>query len=516
MTTRKLAFGDRARDKLIRGVDKLDRAVGCTLGPGGRIVLIEDQFGKVIATKDGVTVARAAYWPDQHEYLGAQLLQEAALKVAEEHGDGTTTCVVIGAELLRQAHKLIGAGYDPMRVAAEIREAHRIAANAIMANSTAVDGDARFAALVAHVSGNGDQRVTEAVSQAFAYVGASGVILLREGTGQRVELSRQEGFHIPKGWPHAQLAPESGKIRLEHSLVLVVNRVIYQPHQLMPCLEHAAERGMGIVIVCENVVGDALETVTQNCRNNGLQAIVAKPPGFDSRLFDFMQDLAVWCGATVQDLYTGFEGAIDPSMMGLVEAAEQSAHATILYGAGGDERGGELARRIAALEMQRSHGTAYDRDKAVERIGRLRGRVATIDVGAPTEVEAAEVKFRVEDAIYAVRSAYRDGIQPGGGTALYRASLLLPETPGGRALSLAMRAPATRILRNAGTDPAVLLEQIERGAHWGMGCDAYGIPCSMLSLPDPTAVVMGSLQAAVSSASTLMTADAAVLLTPEE
>lgn len=511
----KLAFGHAARDTIVAGINLLDRAVGCTLGPGGRIVLIEDSFGRVIATKDGVTVARATHVTDQHLQLGILLIQEAALKVAEELGDGTTTCVVVAAELIRQAHRLVGSGADPVQLAAEIRAAERVARNVIMQHSHPVDGDHRFAALLAHVSGNGDERVTKVVSDAFGWVGVSGVMLLREAVGQGITLSRQDGFHIPKGWPQPALAPESGTITLERgAFVLICNRTLFHGDDLMPCLQHAAERGAGIVIVCEQIVGDALETIVGNCRTDALQAVVVRPPGFDSRLFDFMHDLAMWCGATVQDLYTGMQGEILPDLMGYVGRVEQTRDSTTLF-VPAETSMANIQDRLAALEVQRASGNAYDRDKAIERIGRLRGRVAVIEAGAPTPAEALEVKYRIEDALCAVRAAYRDGIQPGGGTALYRASRQLPDTPGGRCLAAAMRAPARRIATNAGTDP-MHVEGATSNEHWHLGCDAYGLECSMLSLPDPTAVVIGALRSAVSSATTLLTAETAVMLSAQE
>lgn len=515
MTARRLSFGDEMRKHLVDGIDKLDRAVGCTLGPGGRIVLIEDQFGKVIATKDGVTVARSAYLTDQREYLGCLLLQEAALKVADELGDGTTTTVVVGSELIRQAQKLVSSGHDPVALAYDIRKAAKDATNIIMANSIPVAGDHRWAALIAHVSGNADARVTDAVTKAFQWVGQNGVMLLSEGTGTETTVRCQGGFRIARGWPSPLLAPESGKIALaDGAFVLIVNRVLYSGDDLIPCMQHAAEHGAGLIIVCENIVGSALETVVGNCRTDALRAIVVKPPGFDDRLFEFMHDLATWCGGTVQDLYTGMEGEIRPDLMGFVGSAEQDGKSTSMMDGACNQD--DLANRVRALEQQRDTGNAYDRDKAVERLGRLRGRIATIEAGAATATEAVELKYRIEDALCAVRAAYLDGVQPGGGTALYRASWMLPMSPGGRALSFAMRAPSIRILRNAGTDPIALVRAMQ-DTHWGMGCDAYGLQCSMLSLPDPTAVVTGALRAAVSAATTLLTADAAVMLVePEE
>lgn len=508
----RLSFGAASREKLVRGAHTLARAVGCTLGPGGRIVILEDRFGKPIATKDGVTVARAIHLADQQEHMGASLLADAALKVADEAGDGTSTCVIIAAELLFQAHRMVVAGVEPSQLAHEIRAAFRLAENEIMSNSLAIAGDPRFAALVSHVSGNGDERVTEAVTAAYRHVGTDGVILLEEGNGEKVEVRLQEGFRMAKGWPYPSLAPTDGnRIVFDDAFVLIAARTIWDARDILRCIAHAAEHQNSLVIVCENIVGEALETVVGNCRNAGFQALAVRPLGYGDKQWQFMHDLALWCGGGVQDKETGW---LIPEDMGFVRQVEQARDWTLLSGPVNDAN--QLRARIAMLEQERdTTANDYDRDKAVERLGRLRGRVSQIMAGAPTPTEAREVKDRIEDAINAVRVAYRDGIQPGGGVALWRASKKLGWTDGAKCLRAAMVAPSRVIARNAGTEPSASAMAMEENGEWAWGSDAYGIAHNMHSLPDPTTVVVSALRAAVSSICTILLAEASVVLSDE-
>ena len=508
----RLSFGAYAREKLVRGARILSRAVGCTLGPGGRVVIMEDRFGKPIVTKDGVSVARAVHLADAHEHMGASLLADAALKVADEAGDGTSTCVVMASELLFQATRMVTAGANPAELAAQMDQAFRLAENTIMSNSLAVAGDPRFAALVAHVSGNGDERVTNVVANAYKHVGTNGVILLEEGSGDRVELHLQDGFRIHKGWPQDALAPaDHDRIEIQEAMVLIASRTIWHAEDIMRCIQHAAQHDRGLLIVCENLVGDALETVVGNCRNADFQAAVVRPHGYGDKQWQFMHDLALWCGGRVQDKETGW---LVPEDMGVVARVEQARDWTLLNGPTNNK--GQLEARISQLDHIVATTTdQYDRDKAVERLGRLRGSIASIKAGAPTPSEAREVKDRVEDALNAARVAYRDGIQPGGGIALWRASEMVGFDEGATCLSRAMRAPAQRIARNAGTEPSVFAQAMDQRTEWAWGSDAYGEVCNMLSLPDPTAVVVSALRAAVSTVRTLLLAEAAVTLSED-
>lgn len=509
---KKLAFGQHAQQKMVAGARTLARAVGCTLGPSGKVVLIDDRFGRPIATKDGVTVARAVHLADPHEHMGANLLADAALKVAEEAGDGTTTCVVVAAKLLAKSFEAVIAGAVPPQFAADLGKAFQVAEEEILTRSLPVTQlGANWIEAVAGVSGNHDKRVVDAVAGAFQHVGMDGSILIREGDSDRIVLDLQSGFRIDKGWVQPALAPETGtEITVGQSLVCVSHRPIHHGHDVLPLIQYAADRGAGLVLVCENLTGTALETVIGNHRSGAVRIVYAKPPGFDARLWDYLHDIATATGATVNDLETG---ELRPEWMGACQAVKQTRHMTVLVDPYGDLSA--VQARVAALEdVRRKSSNAYDRDKAVDRLGRLRGRVAEIQVGAPTPVEAREIKDRIEDACHAVRSACREGVQPGGGTALARASLEVARlaTPAAMALAEAMRQPARKILRNGGVDPSLAWQAITSSGIWCRGADATGACCDMLAHPDPTVVVLAALRAAVSTVQTVLMAETAILI----
>lgn len=516
---RVLRHGAAARREIVRGVETLARAVGCTLGPGGRAVLFEDRFGTARATRDGATVAREVHLRDQHQQLGVSLVCDAAQQVAREAGDGTTTCVVLCAALLRRLDRLVTGGTEPMRLAQEVVAAGRVAESILLAHSQPADA-AEWVARVASVACKADQQIVQAVCRAYYHVGHAGVILLQEGHGGVVETEVRTGFRIDRGFAAPALIPESGRIVLQDPAVLVTTRTIVDGEELLGCLRACAEAGRPLVVVCDAIAGAALATVLGNVRAGAIKAAVVRAPGFEDRQWNFLHDLATWCGATVQDHATSLSRELDPSMMGWCARLEQGRDHTVLHDpAGGNQRA--VDDRIAALELLRdSTPSEYDRDKAVERIGRLRGRIVEIRAGAPTQIEAREIRDRVEDAIGAVRVAYREGVQPGGGTALWRAAAIMLgklKTRGARALAAAMAEPRALLLRNAGVReiPPVPLAGFEWRADWRLGLDHTGTLQDMLRYPDPTAVVRSALRAACSTAATILTADTAVLLAEE-
>jgi chaperonin GroEL len=499
---------------MVRGARVLSRAVAATLGPGGRVVLIDDRFGRVIATKDGVTVARAITLANNEENMGAKLLADAALKVADEAGDGTTTCVVIAAELLDRCNQLVLAGMDPAAVAQQVRAEAKDIEAAIWGNSTPIDGDPGWIALVASVSCKADSRVIQAVVAAYSHVGVEGSVLLQEGSSDHVEVDLQEGFRIDKGWHSGAMAPHTGLTHtLEDVLVLVAHRPITDAGELLPVMEFAASCKSGLLIVCEQILGSAQQLVTQNAQNAALKVLVVHPPGFDDRQWAFMDDLAAWCGATMHDMSTG---PLNPRNLGLVGKVQQDRRKTVLLTPLVPDKA-RIDKHIAGLvKRMKDEPNAYDRDKFAERLGRLRGKVASISVGCPTPAEAREVKDRTEDAIHAVRVAYRDGVQPGAGVALLRASLAHGDSPGAVALAAAVREPARIILRNAGREPSEALQAVNSDSRWQIGAAADGVKCSLLSFPDPTAVVIGALNAAVSTVTTLLLAETSISMADVE
>lgn len=510
MTPRNITHSTKARDALVRGANTLARAVGATLGPSGRIVLIDDRFGRVVATKDGVTVAKAVHLPNQEEQMGASLLRDAAIKVAETCGDGTTTCVVMAAKLLEEATKLVHGGADLVKLVREIEDAAGCAENLIMSRSQPAIGvgwDQR----IANVSGNHDPRVTQSVALAFDHVGANGSISIRDGNTDRIEVDRQEGFRIERGHFAAGLTPESGLIELEDALVLITNRTLTSGVELIPILQAAAAANLSLLIVCDGLVGEALETVTGNHRAGSIRVAAVRAPGFEGRQWDMLHDLAVWCDAEVQDIATG---RLDAAKLGAVANVTQDRSRTILRNPIG-QNVPALTSRIKNLESVRdTTSNEYDLDKAIERIGRLRGRVVEIRVGAPTETEAREIKDRIEDALHAVRIAHRDGVQPGGGTALLRAAhwLEMKQTLGAQAVRTALREPAAKIARNAGTPEHLAPMTVAIDLSWNTGCTADGEPVDMMQFPDPTAVVVGALRAAVSVVTTLLLAETSITI----
>lgn len=508
----RIRHGDTARGNLVKGAKILAKAVGATLGPNGRIVLIEDKFGKVIATKDGVTVARSITLPNNEQNMGVKLLADAALKVATECGDGTTTCVVIAAELLERCDQLVRAGVCPVKLTNEVRAAAAAAENLLWSNSMPIPSNAteQMVALVANVSCNGDERAVRAVVEAYRHVGVEGVIQLRDGDGDRVEVEIENGMQIDRGWHIPALASKDGQpITMENMAVLVAKRVISDAGEIAPLMQAAANVGMGLLVICEAIIGSSQETLIGNHKTDTMRCMTVMPPGFDDRQWDLMADIAAWCGAEVQDINTG---RLSSQCLGIVASVTQDRHRTVLTL--GRDPGPEVKQRIAALERARKGANDYDRDKLTSRIGRLRGRLATIKSGAPTETEAREIKDRIEDGINAVRVAFRGGVQPGGGTAFLRCGLLPHQTDGDRALAAALEAPAAKLYRNGGDDGTKLAMArsvaSSQGLLWSEGLDANGVRCSMLSFPDPTEVVVGAMRSAVSTVVTMLMAETSV------
>lgn len=509
MPQRTLSLAERNRLAIIRGAEQLGRAVGCTLGPGGHVVLIDDTFGRVIATKDGVTVARAVHLPDQHEQLGASILADAALKVADDAGDGTTTCVVFAVDLLKRCHSLVQAGHCPVAIGRQLGELAEVTRKILLSRSA--DPTGRLLQ-VAATSCNGDPRIIDAISAAVGHAGFDGVILIKEGHGDRIEVRAQSGIRFDRGWVSPALAPESGVIEFGLSAVLVAHKPLMTGASVIPHIRHAAGLGVPLVVVAEQVAGTALETVIGNCRSGVSRIAVVKCPGFDDRLWDNLHDVAVATGATVVDLATG---SADPRWLGTCASFRQDRHSSVIQGGGGDAAA--VSARLASLVASRQAlpPGGYDYDRLTERIGRLRGRVAEIHAGAPTPAEAREIKDRIEDAARAVVTAMRDGIHPGGGTALLRAAREIPATAVGKAFSAALSEPARRILRNAGQPDHLAALAADVSDAWSIGVDAStGLRRDMLEIPDCTATLISAVASGSSAASVLLTAEASILLSP--
>ncbi|KAA0972199.1 chaperonin GroEL [Aureimonas fodinaquatilis] len=527
MAAKEVKFSSDARDRLLRGVDILANAVKVTLGPKGRNVVIEKSFGAPRITKDGVSVAREIELEDRFENLGAQLLREVASKTNDKAGDGTTTATVLAQAIVREGAKAVAAGINPMDLKRGIDLAVAAAIADLQARSKKISTSAEVAQ-VGTISANGDKVVGEKIAEAMQKVGNEGVITVEESKALEFELETVEGMQFDRGYlsPYFVTNAEKMVAELEKPYILIHEKKLSNLQALLPVLESVVQSSRPLVIVAEDVEGEALATLVVNKLRGGLKIAAVKAPGFGDRRKAMLEDIAILTGGQVisEDLGIKLEN-VTLDMLGRAEKIQiTKENTTIVDGAGTSE---EIQARVAQIKAQIEETTSdYDREKLQERLAKLAGGVAVIRVGGSTEVEVKERKDRVDDALNATRAAVEEGIVPGGGTALLRAKkaveALSSENPdiqaGIKIILRALEAPARQIAENAGVEGSVVVNRVleNEGA---FGFDAYSetyVDLVQAGIIDPTKVVRTALQDAASVAGLLVTTEALVAEVPKD
>ena len=522
-----ICYGEEARKALEKGVNQLADTVKITLGPKGRNVVLDKKFGAPLITNDGVTIAKEIELPDPFENMGAQLVKEVSTKTNDVAGDGTTTATLLAQAIIREGLKNLAAGANPMIMKKGIAKATTTAIEAIKANSQKVNGSADIARVGAVSSG--DENIGKLIAEAMEKVGHDGVITIEESKTAETYSEVVEGMQFDRGYitPYMVTDTEKMEANLDDALILITDKKISNIQELLPVLEQVVQAGKKLLIIAEDVEGDALSTLIVNRLRGTLNVVCVKAPGFGDRRKEMLQDIAILTGGTVISSDVGLE--LKEAQLNQLGQARQvkvtKENTTIVNGAGNSE---EIKARIGQIKSQIEVTTSdYDREKLQERLAKLAGGVAVIKVGAATEVEMKEKKLRIEDALNATRAAVEEGIVAGGGTAYLNAipavEKLMAEVEGDektgvQIIARALTAPVKQIAANAGIDGSVVLEKIRESGKTGYGFDAYNeVYCDMIpaGIVDPTKVNRSALENAASIASTLLTTEALVADKPE-
>ena len=526
MTSKQLLFHDQARERMWRGVDALADAVGVTLGPRGRTVIIEREFGGPQIVNSGVLVAKAIELEDGFENLGAQLLREVASRTSEMAGDGTTTATVLAHAMIQEGLRYLAGGMNPMDLKRGIEEG----IGAVVAELGRVArpcADSQEIAHVASISANNDHSIGELLARAIDKVGREGAISIEDGSGLASELEVVEGLQFDRGYlsPYFINNAEGQSVLLEDAAVLLLDRKLSSLQDLLPLLEEAVKAGCPLLIIAEDIDSDALATLVVNAMRGTLKTCAVKAPGFGDRRRAMLNDIAVLTGGMVISDETGLTLAkATLAELGRVKRAEIDKEGTTLIGGAGAAQA--IQARIASIRKERSAASSsYDREKLDERIAKLSGGVALIKVGAATETELKERKIRVEDALHATRAAVEEGVVPGGGVALLRARRSLEGLKGAtldhdcglRIVARALEAPLRRIVTNAGGEPSVVLNRVAAASELSFGYNAatgeFGDLLQM-GVIDPAKVARLALQNAGSIASLILTTACMIVNTP--
>ena len=522
-----ICYGEEARKALEKGVNQLADTVKITLGPKGRNVVLDKKFGAPLITNDGVTIAKEIELEDPFENMGAQLVKEVSTKTNDVAGDGTTTATLLAQAIIREGLKNLAAGANPMIMKKGIAKATTTAIEAIKANSQKVNGSADIARVGAVSSG--DENIGKLIAEAMDKVGHDGVITIEESKTAETYSEVVEGMQFDRGYitPYMVTDTEKMEANLDDALILITDKKISNIQELLPLLEQVVQAGKKLLIIAEDVEGDALSTLIVNRLRGTLNVVCVKAPGFGDRRKEMLQDIAILTGGTVISSDVGLE--LKEAQLNQLGQARQvkvtKENTTIVNGAGNSE---EIKARIGQIKSQIEVTTSdYDREKLQERLAKLAGGVAVIKVGAATEVEMKEKKLRIEDALNATRAAVEEGIVAGGGTAYLNAipavEKLMAEVEGDektgvQIIARALTAPVKQIAANAGIDGSVVLEKIKESGKTGYGFDAYNeVYCDMIpsGIVDPTKVTRSALENAASIASTLLTTEALVADKPE-
>ena len=528
MAAKEVKFSVDARDKMLRGIDILASAVRVTLGPKGRNVVLDKSFGAPRITKDGVTVAKEIELEDKFENMGAQMVREVASRTSDQAGDGTTTATVLAHAIVREGSKAVAAGMNPMDLKRGVDIAVEAIVEDLRKNSKKVTSNDEIAQ-IATISANGDSEIGRFLADAMKRVGNEGVITVEEAKSLETELEVVEGMQFDRGYisPYFVTNADKMRVEMEDPYVLIYEKKLSGLQELLPLLEAVVQSGKPLLIIAEEVEGEALATLVVNKLRGGLKVAAVKAPGFGDRRKAMLQDIAVLTGgqAISEDLGIKLENVVLNMLGRAKKVTIEKENTTIVNGAG---KKADIEARITQIKAQIEETTSdYDREKLQERLAKLAGGVAVIRVGGATEIEVKERKDRVDDALHATRAAVEEGILPGGGVALLRSVDALKrlrsqnddQKTGIDIVRKAIQAPARQIASNAGEDGSVIVGKIMEKDHYSFGFDAQSgeyVDMVKKGIIDPTKVVRAALQGAASVAGLLITTEAMVAELPKK
>lgn len=524
---KQIKHGEEARKALEAGVNTLADTVKITLGPKGRNVVLDKKYGAPLITNDGVTIAKEIELKDPFENMGAQLVKEVSTKTNDVAGDGTTTAVVLAQAMIGEGLKNLAAGANPIVLKKGIQKAVDVVVDELKSISKPVESKNSIAQ-VASISA-GDENIGELISEAMEKVGKDGVITIQESKTMKTELTTVDGMSFDRGYASAYMVTDTDKMVAvyDNPLILITDKKISSIQEILPVIEPIAQQGQKLMIIAEDVEGDALAALVVNKLKGVFNCVAVKAPGFGDRRKAMLEDIAILTGGKVISSELGLEFKdVTPDMLGRAGQVKVDKDNTVIIDGAGNRD--EIKARIQSIKAQIAETTSdYDREKLQERLAKLAGGVAVINVGAATEVEMKEKKLRIEDALAATRAAVEEGIVPGGGTALLSAipavknlvkTLSGDERTGAEIILRAIEEPVRQIAKNAGLDGSVILNNIVRCKNSNYGFDAYKnkyVDMVEAGIIDPTKVTRSALQNAASIASTLLTTESIVTDIPE-
>lgn len=524
---KQLIFSEDARKKLLSGVEQISKAVKVTLGPCGRMVMLDKKYGAPTITKDGVSVAKDIELADPFENMGAQFVREVASKTNDDAGDGTTTATVLAYALVREGVKSVAAGMTPIELKRGMDKAVKIAVDEIKKNAKPVKG-ADDITNIATISANNDQEIGKMLADAIEKVGKDGVITVEESKNMEMTVDTVEGMQFDRGYISSYFVTDRERMEADFNdaYVLIYDKKISAMKDLLPILEKVANEGRALVIICEDVDGEALTTLVLNTIRGTIKVCAVKAPGFGDRRKDMLQDIAILTGGTVVSEEIGLKlESCDVDVLGKAKSIKIDKDNTTIVGGAGTQKA--IKERVEEIKNAiAKSSSSYDKEQLQKRLAKLAGGVAVINVGANTETEMKEMKFRVEDTIAATRAALEEGIVSGGGMALIEASKALEDIPadltedekvGFKIVRRALEEPIRQIAENAGVDGAVVAERAKTEKK-GVGFDARkGIWTNMLEagIIDPAKVTCSALKNAASIAGTVLTTECAITDIPE-
>jgi chaperonin GroEL len=527
MAAKEVRFSDDARTRMVRGVNLLANAVKATLGPKGRNAVLEKSFGAPTITKDGVSVAKEIELKDKFENMGAQMVKEVASSTSDEAGDGTTTATLLAQAIIREGMKAVASGINPMDVKRGVDLAVTAAVEELKKLSKPCK-DSKAIAQVGTISANSDEAIGKKIAEAMEKVGKEGVITVEEGSGLENELEVVEGMQFDRGYlsPYFINNAQNQTSELESPYVLLYDKKISNIREMLPLLESIAKAGKPLLVVAEDVEGEALATLVVNTIRGIVKVCAVKAPGFGDRRKEMLKDIAILTGGTViaEEVGLSLEKATLNDLGKAKKIVADKENTTIIDGAG---KPGDIKGRVENIRRQIEEATSdYDKEKLQERVAKLSGGVAVIKVGAATEIEMKEKKARLEDALHATRAAVEEGVVPGGGVAFVRVQKLLDKLTGAnedqnvgiRILSRSIEEPLRQIVQNAGEDGSVVLAKVREGKGsygYNAATGEYGDMIDM-GILDPTKVTRLALQNAASVAGLLLTTEVMVAEAPKE